>query len=158
MSDAKFFQRFVGVRIVSQSDWPMITATSELELFVCSYRRVFSPSLFSLIERKTALAVERVKSLSFDEVEARARDPVQQRDDLRVGNHAVAVSPRKRHRQWSEQNVSACPSGQTFTPRLLIIVNFSPSPLSSLSLPPRSFGEPCVQSRKRRRRPALSSG
>src|SRR6185503_15058823 len=57
-------------------------------------------------------------------------------------------SPRKRQRQWSEQNVSACPSGQTFTPRLLIIVNFKPSPLNSLSLPPRSFGEPLVQSRK----------
>src|SRR5688572_12045044 len=56
-------------------------------------------------------------------------------------------SPRKRQRQWSEQNVSACPSGHTFTPRLLIIVKFRPSPLNSLSLPPRSFGEPFVQSR-----------
>jgi hypothetical protein len=54
----------------------------------------------------------------------------------------------KRHRQWSEQKVSAWPSGQTFTPRLLIMMSFVPSPLSLLSESPRSFAVPLVQSRK----------
>src|SRR5215217_3825840 len=57
-------------------------------------------------------------------------------------------SGRKRQRQWSEQKVSSCPPGQAFTPRLLIIVNLTPSPLTLLSATPSSFAEPLVQSRK----------
>src|SRR5256885_14983595 len=57
-------------------------------------------------------------------------------------------SGRKRQRQWSEQKVSVCPPGHTFTPRLLIIVSLTPSPLTLLSAAPRSFAEPFDQSRK----------
>src|SRR5437868_7540318 len=57
-------------------------------------------------------------------------------------------SGRKRQRQWSEQKVSVCPPGQTFTPRLLIIISLTPSPLTLLSAAPRSFAEPLDQSRK----------
>src|SRR5215213_4836877 len=57
-------------------------------------------------------------------------------------------SRRKRQRQWSEQKVSVCPPGQTFTPRLLIIVNLTPSTVTLLIASPSSFAEPLVQSRK----------
>src|SRR5215203_3720202 len=74
---------------------------------------------------------------------------------MRPSNDTICVcatlllpdSDRKRQRQWSEQKVSACPPGQTFTPRLLIMVNLTPSLVTLLSASPRSFAEPLLQSR-----------
>src|ERR1044072_3108681 len=57
------------------------------------------------------------------------------------------ASVKKRQRQWSEQKVSLWPPGQTFTPRLLIIVSLTPSPFTLLIASPRSFADPRVQSR-----------
>src|SRR6266550_2227737 len=59
-----------------------------------------------------------------------------------------AVLGIKRQRQWSEQNVSDLPPGQTFTPRLLIMVSLRSSPETFASDSPRSSGPPFDQSRK----------
>src|SRR5947209_6046504 len=61
---------------------------------------------------------------------------------------APAVLGIKRHRQRSEQNLSDLPPGQTFTPRLLIIVNLRSSPETFANASPKLSGLPFDQSRK----------
>src|SRR6185369_12957998 len=54
---------------------------------ICFFRH----RLFSLVQRKTALAVECVESFSFDEVVSRAGNPAEQSNELCMCDFAAAT-------------------------------------------------------------------
>src|SRR5688572_558942 len=96
--DTKLRKRFIGmlhrvpVRLATRDHGDQRAVTVFLLLILIG---LFRHRLFSLIERKAALAVERVKTLGFDEVVSGASDPVQQRDNLRVRHGTVAAFASK---------------------------------------------------------------
>src|SRR3989442_3123291 len=59
-----------------------------------------------------------------------------------------AEEERKRQRQWSEQNVSGSLSGQTFTPRFVIMASSRPPALVFRRISASRSAEPSRQSRK----------